>query len=176
MSSNQDWGIDAFEALIESDICQVHYVPDAGLSKLLDLCSTRKEMISTLLTSEEEGIGVAAGAWLGGERSALLMQSSGVGNCINALSLTQTCRFPLLMIITMRGEWKEFNPWQLPMGQGAEGYLNHAGVIVNRVNDISETKEIVNASAALAFDSLCAVAVLISQRVIGAKRFSGDSE
>ena len=176
MSRNQDWGVDAFEALVESDICQVSYVPDAGLSKLLDLCCRRKEMISTLLTSEEEGIGLAAGAWLGGDRSALLMQSSGVGNCMNALSLIQTCRFPLLMIVTMRGEWKEFNPWQLPMGQGAEGYLKHAGVIVSRVDEVNETKEIVNASADLAFDSLCAVAVLISQRVIGAKRFTGESE
>ncbi len=62
-----------------------------------------------------------AGAWLGGVRGVLLMQSSGVGNCVNLLSLVQECRFPLLMIVTMRGEWGETNPWQVPMGR------HHAG-------------------------------------------------
>ena len=66
---------------------------------------------------------LAAGAWLGGQRAALLMQSSGVGNCINMLSLTRTCRFPMLMFITMRGEWEEFNPWQVPMGSIVEPVL-----------------------------------------------------
>ena len=74
-------------------------------------------MTAVVLTTEEEGIGLLAGAWLGGERGVLLMQSSGVGNCINMLSLIEICRLPLLMLVTMRGEWGEFNPWQMPMGQ-----------------------------------------------------------
>ena len=64
------------------------------------------------------GIGIATGCWLGGKRAMIAMQSSGVGNCINMLSVMHECRFPLLMIVTMRGEWGEFNPWQLAMGQG----------------------------------------------------------
>ena len=44
------------------------------------------------------------------------MQSSGVGNCVNMLSLAKNCRFPLVILVTMRGEWAEFNPWQVPMG------------------------------------------------------------
>lgn len=66
-------------------------------------------MQPTVLTTEEEGIGILAGAWLGGERGVLLMQSSGVGNCINTLSLSKVCGFPLLIIVTMRGEWGELN-------------------------------------------------------------------
>ena len=66
------------------------------------------------LTTEEEGIGYLAGAWLGGLRGVLLMQSSGVGNCINTLALAAQARFPLLMLVTMRGEWAELNPWQNP--------------------------------------------------------------
>jgi hypothetical protein len=69
-----------------------------------------------VLTTEEEGIALAAGAWLGGQRAVLLMQSSGVGNCINMLSLPVNCRMPFLTLVTMRGEWGEFNPWQVPMG------------------------------------------------------------
>ena len=64
-----------------------------------------------------------AGAWLGGERGVLLLQSSGVGNCINMLSLPVICHMPLLMLVTMRGDWGEFNPWQIPMGQGTQAAL-----------------------------------------------------
>ena len=133
-------------------------------------------MNPVLLSSEQEGVGVAAGAWLGGERAALLMQSSGVGNCINALSMIRTCRFPLLMIVTMRGEWREFNPWQLPMGQGAATYLEQSGVIVKRVEDGDMAGEMVAGAAALAFETMSAGAVLIAQRVVGVKKFRGPSK
>ncbi|MBT7292747.1 MAG: phosphonopyruvate decarboxylase, partial [Rhodospirillaceae bacterium] len=112
VNSPPDWGEGAHKALAEAGVRQLPYVPDGGLDGLLRRCEQDNQMRPTMLSSEQEGIGVAAGAWLGGERSALLMQSSGVGNCINALSLVRTCRFPLLMIVTMRGEWREFNPWQ----------------------------------------------------------------
>ena len=70
------------------------------------------------IADQEEGIGLLAGAWLGGERGALLMQSSGVGNCINAIaSIARACEFPLVLLITMRGEQGEGNPWQVPMGR-----------------------------------------------------------
>src|SRR5258706_5383291 len=84
------------------------------------------------LTSEEEGMGLACGAWLGGERSVLLMQSSGVGNLINVLGMVSVCRFPLVMVITMRGEQGEFNPWQVPMGQASARVLQTMGVAVRQ--------------------------------------------
>ena len=111
VNSVREWGHDAHAALSEAGVRQIPYVPDGGLDGLLQLCVDDNLMNPVLLSSEQEGVGVAAGAWLGGERAALLMQSSGVGNCINALSMIRTCRFPLLMIVTMRGEWREFNPW-----------------------------------------------------------------
>ncbi|TMJ43422.1 MAG: hypothetical protein E6G86_07295 [Alphaproteobacteria bacterium] len=122
-----------FEKLREFGIRHVAYVPDAGLARLIELCQAADDMEPTVLTTEEEGIGILAGAWLGGERGALLMQSSGVGNCINALSLAKVCGFPLLMIVTMRGEWGEMNPWQIPMGQITGKTLQLAGVIVYEV-------------------------------------------
>ena len=66
-------------------------------------------------TTEEEGVAAACGAWLGGQRSVLLMQSSGVGNCINMLSLPAICHMPLLMIVTMRGDWGESLTMSLPV-------------------------------------------------------------
>ena len=173
---DQDWTDDAFALFHEHGVKQVAYVPDAGLKSLLIACQADNAIKAVTLTTEEEGIALSAGAWLGGERSALLMQSSGVGNCINALSLVRTCRFPLLMIVTMRGEWREFNPWQLPMGQNAGAHLEQAGVIVERVEQPETTGEMVAGAAALAFETMSAVAVLIAQRAIGVKHFGGDGE
>src|SRR5438309_3037537 len=123
-----DWPAAIHSALKSQRVRQVSYVPDAGHKRLIELCHSDRGMIALPLTSEEEGIGLAAGAWLGGERSALLMQSSGVGNCVNALTLAATCGFPLLMLVTMRGETGERNPWQVPMGQATPEALRLAGV------------------------------------------------
>jgi sulfopyruvate decarboxylase TPP-binding subunit len=123
------------------------------------------------LTTEEEGVALAVGAWLGGDRSVLLTQSSGVGNCINMLSMVQECRVPLLMLVTMRGEWGEFNPWQLPMAQATQPVLTAMGVVVHRADDADQIVQTVSAAGRLAFNTSRAVAVLISQRVIGAKEF-----
>ena len=145
------------------------YVPDAGHARLIELCQMDDGFKTVPLTTEEEGIAVLAGAWLGGERGVLLMQSSGVGNCLNMLAMVQECRFPFLTLVTMRGEWGEFNPWQLPMGQSAARLLRDMGVIVQPVNEAKQVGETVNAAARLAFDAYRAVAVLISQRIIGFK-------
>ena len=167
------WGVRAHGALRAAGVRQVAHVPDAGLSALLRLCDADETMRTVLLAHEQEGPALAAGAWLGGERAALLMQSSGVGNCVAALSLIRTCRFPFLALVTMRGEWGETNPWQLPMGQGSAAHLEQCGVIVSRVDDEAHAFETIGAAAALAFESGAAAAVLIGQRVIGAKSFDG---
>jgi sulfopyruvate decarboxylase TPP-binding subunit len=114
---------------------------------------------------------LAAGAWLGGERAALLMQSSGVGNCVNMLSLTKNCRFPLVMLVTMRGEWAEFNPWQVPMGAKTQAALELMDVLVYRVEREEDAAETVAAAFDIAFNGDLAAAVLLSQRLIGAKRW-----
>jgi sulfopyruvate decarboxylase TPP-binding subunit len=124
------------------------------------------------LTTEEEGVALLAGAWLGGDRGVLLMQSSGVGNCINMFSLTHVCRLPLLLLVTMRGQWGEFNPWQVPMGQNTNRALRAAGVLTFPVEDKKAIKETVEAAVKMAFEGPTGAAVLISQRIIGPKTFS----
>jgi sulfopyruvate decarboxylase alpha subunit len=123
------------------------------------------------LSTEEEGIGVATGQWLGGTRAMIAMQSSGVGNCINALGLPTTFRAPCLMLITMRGQWGEFNPWQVPMGQAVRPVLEAVGVKCFPVDKAEEVGEVFAAAADLAFHGQFSAAVLISQRIIGAKGF-----
>ena len=166
------WPDQIYDILKQAGVTQVAYVPDAGHSRLINLCRADKAMRTVSLTTEEEGVAMLAGAWLGGARGALLMQSSGVGNCVNMLSLAQECRFPLLMLVTMRGQWGEFNPWQAPMGQGTPAALHNAGVIVQPVERAEDIGDTVSAAARLAFSAYRAVAVLIGQRVIGFKNWS----
>lgn len=166
------WPGEIYQTLKNAGIRQVAYVPDAGHAQLISTCQADNDIKTVSLTTEEEGIALLAGAWLGGDRGVLLMQSSGVGNCINMLSIPLHCRMPLLMIITMRGEWGEFNPWQLPMGQNTERVLQDVGVYVQRANTAEEIAPIVNAAANLAFGSNCVVAVLLSQRIMGFKDWS----
>ena len=166
-----DWREEIFAALKAANIRQVGYVPDAGHARLIELCHDDPDMRAVPLTTEEEGVALAAGAWLGGQRAALLMQSSGVGNCINALSLTKNCRFPLPMLIAMRGEWAEFNPWQVPMGSRTQAALELCDVLVYRVERSDEAAETVAAALDITFNGDLATAVLLSQRLIGTKRW-----
>jgi sulfopyruvate decarboxylase alpha subunit len=166
-----DWRDDIFTVFQDHDIKQVYHVPDAGHSRLIEACQTSNSIRTLALTTEEEGIAIAAGAWLGGQRSALLMQSSGVGNTINLMGLTKTLRFPLLTLITMRGEYGEFNSWQYPMGQGTPKVLEAMGVLLYPVDTASEVKATVDAAARSAFNGGQAVAVLLRQKLIGIKDF-----
>src|SRR5215472_6322931 len=161
LKSGADWRDQIFDVLQAHDIRQVYHVPDAGHSRLIEACQRSNAMRTVPLTTEEEGIAIAAGAWLGGQRSVLLMQSSGVGNTINLMGLTKTLRFPLLTLITMRGEWGEFNSWQYPMGQGTPKVLEAMGVLLYSVDT----------AARAAFNAGQAVAVLLRQKLIGIKDF-----
>jgi sulfopyruvate decarboxylase alpha subunit len=166
------WPEQVHRALAAAGVRIVGYVPDAGHKRLIELCQADRKMRAVVLTTEEEGIGLAAGAWLGGQKSVLLMQSSGVGNLVNVLGMVQVCRFPLVMIITMRGEPGEFNPWQVPMGRATPQVLEAMGVSVRRASDAKEVAPLV--SATLAREE--ATAVLISQSVIGIKSFQEQTE
>jgi sulfopyruvate decarboxylase alpha subunit len=170
--TQSSWQMQVYAALKAARITLLAYVPDAGHAQLIEAAHADADMRAVVLTTEEEGIALTAGAWLGGERAALLMQSSGVGNCINMLSLPVNCRMPFFTLVTMRGEWAEFNPWQVPMGTATPAVLAAAGVHVRRADRADEAAEIVAASAALAFESAVSVAVLFSQRLVGAKVFS----
>ncbi len=165
----QNWPYEIYQALRAADVRQMSYVPDAGHSRLIELFRQDPDVRSIVLTTEEEGIAVAAGAWLGGQRSVVLMQSSGVGNCVNMLSLAAIGRFPLLMIVTMRGEWSEFNPWQVPMGRATEPTLAAIGVRTMRADTADDLVATVRSAAALAFQADQQIAVIISQRLLGAK-------
>jgi sulfopyruvate decarboxylase alpha subunit len=166
----QSWPFLIHKTLKGFGVSQISYVPDAGHSQLIELSHGDGAIQTTVLTTEEEGVALSAGAWLGGDRAVLLMQSSGVGNCVNMFSLAASCRIPFLTLVTMRGEWAEFNPWQIPMGKATPQALEIIGVTVLRLDRAEDAEEVVSAAASLAFESDQQVAVLISQRMLGRKK------
>lgn len=169
--ANSPWAPIIFEALKRAGVRQVSYVPDAGHARLIRMCEADEAMKAIVLTTEEEGIAVSAGAWLGGDRSALLMQSSGVGNCVNMLSLLASCRFPFLTIITMRGEFQEFNPWQVSMGRATPAALEIMGVTVIRIDRLEDLEAMMGSATTMAFESDQPIALLLSQSMLGAKKW-----
>lgn len=172
ITSSPDWPGAIYRTLKDHGVAQISYVPDAGHSRLIELSHADPAIKTTVLTTEEEGVALSAGAWLGGERAVLLMQSSGVGNCINMLSLVENCRFPLVALVTMRGEWAEFNQWQEPMGRATQSALELMGVRVKRAEHPEDVEPTVAASLESAFRSDQAAAVLLAQRLIGRKEWT----
>lgn len=166
-----DWRADIYAALKRQKVVQMAYVPDAGHATLIHAMHADPDMKVTVLTTEEEGVALLAGADLGGERGVLLMQSSGVGNCVNMFSLLKSCGFPFLTIVTMRGEWAEFNPWQVQMGRATPDTFSRAGFLVYRCDTTADVGPVTEAAVRIAYDSSQPVAVLLSQRLIGAKVF-----
>lgn len=167
LAGEQSWQEEVFQVLKQHGVKHVVYVPDIPHSTAIRLAEADKEINAVVLTTEEEGIGYLAGAWLGGDRGVLLMQSSGVGNCINTLALQSCARVPLLMIVTMRGDWAELNPWQTPMGQASERALNLMNVMTWRADEPKDVVPLLQGAATMAFNGDHACAVLLGQRLIG---------
>lgn len=170
-NDNGRWQDRLYDQLRAADVSIFAHVPDAGHSRLIELCGEDPKAISVPLTTEAEGIGICAGAHLGGKRAVLLQQSSGVGNCINQLSLIQHGQFPFLTYVSMRGEYGEGNPWQYAMGRATKPTLEAMGVYVMTASSPEDIVSMTEAGLTMAFQSERAVAILMSQRLLGAKKF-----
>ncbi len=171
MDIEPDWPDALYNLLREHGVTLFAYVPDAGHKVLIDRSLADPAVHSVALTTEEEGVGVLAGANLGGASGVLLMQSSGTGNCVNFLSLVKGGHFPFLTLLSMRGDYGEGNPWQMPMGQAVQPVLEAMGVICMRVDAAGDVLPTVSAALTMAFKSGNAVAVLLTQKLLGAKAF-----
>jgi len=165
------WPDALYELLRSHQVTQFAYVPDAGHQVLIKRCLADPPAHAVALTTEEEGVALLAGADLGGARGVLLMQSSGAGNCVNILSLIKGGQFPFLTIISMRGDYGEGNPWQMPMGQALEPVLKAIGLSLYRADKPSDVIDTAEAALTMAFKGHAPVALLLGQKLIGAKAF-----
>ncbi|MEZ5850708.1 MAG: thiamine pyrophosphate-binding protein [Hyphomicrobiaceae bacterium] len=170
-AKSKHWSDDVFREMKSRNISTVCTIPDGGLTRLLEMVGEDASMRLVTLSTEEEGMGVVTGQWIGGNRAMIAMQSSGVGNCINALGLPGAFKAPCLMLVTMRGQWGEFNPWQNAMGGAVQSTLEAVGVKCFPVDKAEEVGETFAAAADMAFNGKLSAAVLVSQRIIGAKGF-----
>ena len=164
-----DWRAQTFDAFERAGVEIFCYLPDAGLDAFIHRANAGNARRAVVLSTEEEGVGICCGAWLGGKRAVLMIQSSGVGNCINTFSLVTNCRFPFFLLVSMRGEFGEGNPWQIPMGSTTQEMLELAGFQVFRAAHPEDAVTMVTEGLKMAWRSDAPVAVLLSQRLIGAK-------
>lgn len=171
VTTANSWSDQTFSVLQEFNIRQVAYLPDGALAPLIAMCRQNPAMEATALTTEEEGVMLVAGAWLGGDRSALLIQCGGVGNCVNMFSLLSVCTIPCVMVVTMRGVWGEFNPWQVPMGKATRGCFELFDFSILELSREEDTADTMRAACQLAYGAGRRVVVLVSQRMLGAKVF-----
>jgi sulfopyruvate decarboxylase alpha subunit len=168
---DKSWQNQLYEALKRHGVTQFSYVPDAGHRVCIDRSLADKDVHSVALTTEEEGVALACGAHLGGARAVLLMQSSGLGNCVNFLSMVKGGHFPFLTILSMRGDFGEGNPWQMAMGQATKPVLEAMDFVTLEITKPEDVVPTIDAAATMAFKSGQAVAVLLTQKLIGAKAF-----
>jgi sulfopyruvate decarboxylase alpha subunit len=168
-ATSPDWQQAIFKILKEGGVRQIAFVPDAGHAHVIRSAIADPDIQDVVLTTEEEGVALVCGAWLGGQRAVLLMQSSGVGNCVNMFSLLTSGNFPFLTLVTMRGEYADFNPWQGPMGRATQAALELMGITVLRASDASQVEDVVRAGFDAAFEAGERVAVLLGQNLIGRK-------
>lgn len=169
--TEESWPDLLFNLLVEAGVTLFTYVPDAGNKRLIELADAHNEARPVLLAAEDEGIAICAGADLVGERGVVCMQSSGVGNCPNFLSFVKGAGFPILMVVTMRGDYGEGNPWQYPMGQAVEPILHAMGVLTYRVETADDLVPAAEAAIAASGKGRQSAALILSQRFLGAKAF-----
>jgi sulfopyruvate decarboxylase alpha subunit len=172
MTDEETWQQSIVRLMKERGVAQVAYVPDAGHSYAIQAVEKDPDITAVVLTTEEEGVALVSGAHLGGDRAVLLMQSSGVGNCVNMFSLLTACQFPFLTLVTMRGEYAEFHPWQVPMGRAVPEAFEMMGIKVMRADRAEDVAPTVAAAMTSAFDANERVAVLLGQKLIGAKNWN----
>ena len=94
-----------------------------------------------------------------------------IRDSINMLSLVSNCNFPFVTIVSMRGEWGEFNYWQVPMSRATPGSFDLMGIDVKRCDSPEDVAPTVDAALYAAFASEQKIAILLSQRLIGRKEW-----
>lgn len=171
MAASAPWWEIVHERFRANGIAVVVHVPDAALVGLIGACEADPDIEALQLTREEEGVGILSGAYLGGKRGALLMQSSGLGNTVNALGgLPMAYRIPFLILITPRGRLSEFNPSQVPAGRAVPKVLDALGIETATLDRIDEVGTLVDQAIYTAYSTSQPVALIASTLLTGGKR------
>ncbi len=154
-----------YNSIKKAGIDLILSLPCIMLKDLLTVIEERKEIQHIPITREEEGVGIAAGAYLGGKTPAILMQNSGLGNSINAIkSLLHLYRIPVVFIMSHRGAEGEKILAQIPMGQLTPDLLDLLNIqkfIVNSKEDIRKIPWAINTS----IESKSSVGIVLQKKL-----------
>lgn len=165
-----DWATEAVTALRTVGVDLAVGLPDTGVAPLLEAFEAADGAETLVVCREEEAVGVLAGAWVGGRRGALVCQTSGLANALNAVgSLSVPARIPFVGLVSRRGGVGEFNRAQVPMGYNMPAVLDAVGVrnrVVERPADVAERTRL---AAASAFSTGLPYVVLLDATVTGHK-------
>jgi sulfopyruvate decarboxylase alpha subunit len=167
VSQTPAWAKGVCSGLYAGGSRDVVYVPDNPLAHVLaELGERYGDVRLTLAMREEEAFGIAAGLYLGGRRPTVMLQSSGLGNSLNAItSLVLPYQIPMLIIVSMRGDAGEWNAAQVPMGRAVRSIFDAIGVPHMTVASAEAAADAVRLIATTAFGTRQAGACLLPRRV-----------
>ncbi|MEW6672477.1 MAG: decarboxylase [Thermodesulfobacteriota bacterium] len=165
-----EWPRIIVSLLKANEIRSLSFIPDTVIDRILKEAEKDPYFQFTTLAREEEGIGIITGEYLGGRYGALMMQSAGLGNCVNALaSLAIPYQIPFLMLISQRGELGEFNACHVVMGKALRNILEALGIQHHTVSREDELETILGGAIKTAYTSEQPVAVILSTALVGWK-------
>jgi sulfopyruvate decarboxylase subunit alpha len=161
------WALGVSAGLYAAGSRDVVYVPDTPLSHVLgELGERYADVRLVLATREEEAVGIAAGLYLGGRRPTVMLQSSGLGNSLNAItSLIVPYQIPMLIIVSMRGDAGEWNAAQVPMGRAVRPIFDAIAIPHTTIESAGQAGDLVRVSGVTAFATRTAGACLLPRRV-----------
>ena len=169
--ADPSWSKHVADALRRNDIRLFATVPDYIVSHVLEHLWADPACTVVTATREEEALGILSGGWLGGQRGALLMQNSGLGNSVNALaSLCVASQIPMVLVISHRGDLGEFNPAQVPMGQATGPVLDALGIRHIRPASVADLEAQGDGLIKLGYTRSLPVAIVLSPELTGGKQ------
>jgi len=161
------WAVGVSAGVHAAGSRDVVYVPDNPLSHVLRVFEQQfRDVRLVLATREEEAFGIAAGLYLGGRLPTVMLQSSGLGNSLNAItSLLLPYQIPVLMVVSMRGDSGDWNAAQVPMGRAVRGIFESLGVPHTTVESAGDAADTVRLAGRTAFGTRTTSACLLPRRV-----------
>jgi sulfopyruvate decarboxylase alpha subunit len=167
---NESWSVHVADGLRRNGISMFAAVPDYIVSQVLEHLWQDERCTVVTAAREEEGLGIVSGAYLAGERGALLMQNSGLGNCVNTLaSLNFAAQIPVVLVISHRGDLGEYNSAQVPMGQAVEQVLQSLEVRYLTPHTVDELEAQADGLIKLAYTRSLPVAFLLPNDLTGGR-------
>jgi sulfopyruvate decarboxylase alpha subunit len=166
------WSDVLLDTLKQNDVRLVTYVPDNVLTPLIKGAATDNYFMSLCATREDEAVGIVAGAWMGGLRGVVMMQTSGFGVIPNALaSLIVPSQIPAILIVSERGTLGEFNIGQVMVSRTMRPTLDSLAVMHHTLTDAATMPFIVDRAIKQAFATQAPVVFILSPLLTGGKVF-----